>query len=251
MFGFFCWLILRTTEEKQHADQIFSILWVPSLLAFCAITLTALGNANTKGMVGLYCGALCGFLFYLMVIRLILRNLSVSASKFLLSLAGLALLFGEVLLYCASSYRSAHALQCDYVMKTGVCKGIVTVQADASYETLEKELDSLIVPSDRTILTLDRAAYIYLMSDLKMAAPTPGGWSETYEYWDQVSGMPDIIVCLTDQLNEKSERIQGVINDNYTRIGTAGAFSVYRINTPGEVVAFTDMTFQEQTRFDG
>lgn len=235
MLGLPCWLLLRSADQTRRVDRMFFVLWLPSLLAFCAITLTALGDATLKGLLGLYCGAFCGFLFFLFLIRFVLSKLSISVSEFLLSLAGLALLACEILLYCVSPYRSERAFRCDYVMQSGVCKGIVTVRADKSYETLEEELNSLLVQDDRTILSLDRAAYIYLMTDLKMATPMPEAWSEEYEYWRQVSGMPDVIVCLTNRLNEKTETMRTILHENYTQIGVAGDFSVYRINASGAV----------------
>ena len=181
--SFFCWLILRSTDERRKIDLMFYILWLPSILAFCAITLTSIGDANIKGLLGLYCGGLCGFLFLLFTIRVVLNKLSISASKLIISSAALAMLACEVLMYWANPYRSERAFRCNYVMQSGICKGIITVPSDSSYETLEIELNSLIVQSDRTILSLDRAAYLYLMTDLIMATPTPDAWMEDYMYW--------------------------------------------------------------------
>lgn len=235
--NFFCWLILRSTNERRKSDTMFYVLWLPSILAFCAITLTSVGEINIKGLLGLYCGGLCGFLSLLFTIRVVLKKLSISASKLIISCSALAILACEVLLYWANPYRSERAFRCNYVMQSGVCKGIITVPADLSFETLEKELNSLIVQRDRTILSLDRAAYLYLMTDLIMATPTPDAWMEDYMYWEQVTGKPDIILCLPDRLNEKSETIRNILEKEYTLIGTAGDFSVYRIVEPDEVPA--------------
>lgn len=222
------WPVLRRSAQKVLADRLFLLFWLPSTLAFCAVALTAYGDSNAKGMLGFYCGALCGFLLFILLVQVVLQKTDVRSPKALLAFCALALVVCEVQIYVVQPYRSASALDCDYVMPSGVCKGIVTVPEDESYALLEKELRALVRSEDQTILALDRAPYVYLMTNLRMAAPTPDGWYEDYAYWEEVSGLPDLILLQADRLSEKTQAFQNVLREHYSIVGTAGAFTVYR-----------------------
>lgn len=230
-FGFVFWLILRQTDQKPIADKLFLLLWLPSILAFCAVTLTALGDSSAKGLLGLYCGAFAGFLLFLLLLQVILVRLQLNSARTLLAFCALMLIAGNIQLYILNPYRSASAADCDYIMQSGICKGIVTVHTDESYEQLEKDLNALVQKDDETILALDRAPYIYLMTNLKMASPLPDGWAEEYDYWSQVSGMPDLIVFKAKRLSEKTQTFQDILRANYEEIGIAGLFTVYHLKS--------------------
>ena len=228
-----CYFILRKTDQRIHAANLFRFLWIPSLFLLCAVAITALGDASIKCLYGLYCGSISGICLVLLYMQSILGFLPKRRMpQYLLLLLGLMILSGEVLLYVINPYRSERAYRSDYKMETGVCKGIISVQADKYYEGVEQELDQLLTSKDKTILTLDRSPYLYLMSERIAASSSMGAWNEDYAYWEQVTGMPDIIVLLPELLQEKSQRINETLRTQYQMIGTAGEFDVYRISRP-------------------
>ena len=228
LLAMICWVCLVATEQKGAANQIMNMLWLPSLLAFCAVSLTAVGGDGGKSILGFYLGAVCGVILYLRLIAWLMESLGIRRWQGLLALASLLIVVGEVTLFWQNTYRAAMPADCNYVIESGPAKGIRTQPDDAAAVEAEKTLRALIDDADETMLVLDRGAYLYMAVDLKIAATTPGEWDGISRYWDEVTGKPDIILCLPELLPEKSEQIRRMLKTEYNAIGSAGAFDVYQ-----------------------
>ena len=121
-------------DERKYGAAIFLIFSLTSIVSFLAIGFTSI--RTDKAHVGLYCGAICTFLFMVMIMR----------KEYF---AGISLAWVGVLLAAICNigmayidhFQGASIQECTYRMQKGVFKGMMTWEDDVQFENLKECLE--------------------------------------------------------------------------------------------------------------
>lgn len=121
-------------EEKKQGIIIFLIFSLVSIASFLAIGFTSV--RTDKAHMGLYCGAMCTFLFMIMLTRKE-QFAGIAASIFVVLIVAMSNLGMAYI----DHFQGADIDECTYRMHKGVFKGIMTWEKDVQYENLKACLE--------------------------------------------------------------------------------------------------------------
>lgn len=207
------------SEEKKQGILMMLILGLISLASFLAIGFTSI--RTDKAHMGLYCGAMCTFLFMVMLVRTELY-------------AGASLSMVVVLLVAVCNtgmsyidhFQGADIKDCTYRMQKGLYKGIMTWEKDTQYENLKTCLEKNIFGENAIICMTDYNYYAACLDGNLRATEgnfdllqqeqqlcSGGSGEEIYKrtYW------PEVI--LIDKANaEKYTNVKEMILDDYYKM---------------------------------
>lgn len=191
----FCWVpflffYLEKGERRQGVIMLL-IFGLTSIAAFLAIGFTSL-RVNSAHC-GFYCGAICSFLFMIMIVRKeVFEGDSIAIGVILLiALCNIGMAYRD-------HFQGADIWECTYRMQKGIFKGIMTWEEDKEYEKLKECFEKISFSKNATIaitsnnchsIALDSGVLIgfnLLQSESMLQAGK--GISEVYEeiYWPEL-----------------------------------------------------------------
>ena len=225
----FLFLYLENGDKKQGVFMML-ILGLISLASFLAIGFTSI--RTDKAHMGLYCGAMCTFLFMVILVR----------KEFL---AGVPMSMVIVLLIAICNtgmsyidhFQGADIKDCTYRMQKGFYKGMMTWDQDMQYEKLKTCLEKEQF-DENAIISMSNYNYYAacLDGDLRAAegninllyyeellqAGEDNEYVFSHEYWPDVilidkSDVRDYI-CIKEQILDKYYRLELSEDDYYLYI---------------------------------
>ncbi len=147
----FLFFYLDETEKRQ-GKIIFLILGLVSIASFLAIGFTSV--RTDKAHMGLYCGAMCTFLFMIMLTRKE-QFVGIVVSMFVV----LTVAMSNLGMAYIDHFQGADIAECTYRMQKGVFKGIMTWEKDVQYENLKTCLEQKKFDKDALICMTDYNYY--------------------------------------------------------------------------------------------
>ena len=152
----FCWapflLFYLDGKDKRYGNVILLILGLISIASFLAIGFTSV--RTDKAHVGLYCGAICTFLFMVMLLK----------NEYFMELS-LSILIILLIAMCNTGmayidhFQGADIQDCTYRMQKGFFKGMMTWEKDIQYENLKVCLEQRSFDEDAFLCMTDYNYY--------------------------------------------------------------------------------------------
>lgn len=164
---YFCWApflyFYLEDKDKKIGKILFCILWGTAIAALFSVGFTA--AYETKAHMGLYSGAICTFIFMVLLAKeknFVKFNF---ASIVILLIAGC-----NLMIFYNNVYEGAKVSECNYLMQEGIYKGLMSTEDDVAYEHMGKILKELDLEKDSTL---------YISSDIYTPAYIEGNllWS--------------------------------------------------------------------------
>lgn len=152
----FCWApflyFYLDKEEREQGKVILLVLGLISIASFLAIGFTSV--RTDKAHVGLYCGAICTFIFMVMIVRKEhFREISLGIPVVLLiAVCNIGMAYID-------HYQGAEIEECTYKMQEGVYKGLWTWEEDIKYEHLKLCFEQLPVDKGTEMLLINPNDY--------------------------------------------------------------------------------------------
>lgn len=208
-------------EERRLAQLLFAGLWFPAIGSFFAIGATAL--YDVKASTGLYCGAICTFLFMILLARKIKLFEYLSGAHLLIILVALGNLF---MLY-HSVYEDEQVLACTHRMQTGIYKGIMAEEKDAELEIIAEKLDKIDF-SEIPSIYADPSRYMSVYIEGRFWFPSfapkdveqdlQSGSTEKYIDEKHSGRFPDVIVLSVEESQEYPQFTKYILLEKYELI---------------------------------
>lgn len=131
-------------KDRKTGRTFLLIFWMTAIAAFLAVCFTA--DNGMKPSIGLYSGAICTFLFMVWITGK--RKLAgIDGSIFIILLIAMC----NLLIFYNNVYGNARAAECDYKMKKGIYKGIISTEEDIPYEEMAECFQRLQLPENSTL----------------------------------------------------------------------------------------------------
>lgn len=130
-------------KDKRTGKVLLGVLWGTSWIAALAIGFTAL--YDIKASMGFYPGAICTFVFMLMILRNgnFSRKIGTTVLILLIAIINLFMLYNN-------PYENNRLEDCNYRIKEGVFKGIYAEEKDLLYERMGEILEEAGVQEGMT-----------------------------------------------------------------------------------------------------
>lgn len=156
----FCWapflLFYLDEKDRKFGNMMLLILGLISIASFFAVGFTSV--RTDKAHVGLYCGAMCTFLFMAMLLkREYFMGMSVSILIILLiAMCNTGMAYTD-------HFQGADIQDCTYRMQKGFFKGMMTWEKDIQYESLKSCLEQRTFGDNAFICMTDYNYYAACM----------------------------------------------------------------------------------------
>lgn len=147
-------------KDKKTGKILLLILWGTAIVALFSVGFTV--AYETKAHMGLYSGAICTFIFMVLLTKeedFVKMNLAILV---ILLIAGcnLAIFYSNV-------YEGAKVSECNHLMKKGIYKGIMSTEDDVAYEHMAEVFKQLDLKKDATLyVSSDVYTPAYIEGDL-------------------------------------------------------------------------------------
>ena len=223
-------LIRKKSERTGKYKDLIMVLSVSSLIAGIVYSMTALDGA-IKFSAGARAGAIVTLVMLFEVIKM--SDLKIGNKTAFGIIASLMMILNVFALY-SFSFEGLKPYDCNTMIKSGIYKGIIDIPVSAKrYETVEKDLASVITEGDKTITCGPYAMEFYLMSDLKPNAANLWGVNNTallFAYYEKYYGEPDIIVLHDSAWDETSPEFINFVDEKYNLVKYTDGFLIYHHN---------------------
>lgn len=228
---YFFWapfLYFYLDEKDKRAGKIFLLtFWITAIASFLAVCFTA--DNGMKPSIGLYSGAICTFLFMVLIVgKNTIAGIDIAElTIFLVALCNLLIFYSNV-------YGNTNISECDYLMKKGIFKGIVSTKDDIPYEEMAECFQNLELPDNATL---------YISSDAYIPAYIEGSmiWSgfdvlyveerlragEEIETFSELTGWPDAIIMDDEDCEKYDLVLKIIIPEKYNLAFSSYGYKMY------------------------
>ncbi len=190
--------------EDCRLGKLFWCLWMPGMASYFMMGLTS--NDAAKSTLGMYS---C-FIFSLVIMNRYREDECQKSETFLVSAIKAAMFLTvimEIVFFYTSTFMAGKLEDNHVRIATGIRAGLYAREEDARYSSIEEWINTQVQEGDSSIMVnASEMNGIYISSGLRSATyfftwtpylKNPDGscdWSDTYLYWNRVSGKPDLIL---------------------------------------------------------
>lgn len=229
------YLLLDKGKRKQYSIWIWFV-WLTCVISYFIISFTTAFASGKKGEMGLLPGAL---VFFILLDTLLVDetdNNMVSMNKCIPVLV----LVVNILIFYMNTFWSKPLIESNYVMQTGIYKGIITVKENKFFEERETRFKSYNLDYEGTIAVGDEQLMdTYLYTSLK-----PHSYSlwvnlsscistdnSSFERYYDLYTLPTYLV-FSPELNVEciAPNIKNVLQKNYDLIINDEIYTIYELN---------------------
>lgn len=233
---------LLNNKHKRIAKNLIYYLWIPSIVSYFTVGLTALGG-GAKSTFGVYTGSICTIIIIAIIIQEIISELKLAKLKksILSSLCLISIILTNFMLFYNTGFEGRSVSDSTYKVENGIFKGLYTNETDSFYIELEELVNKYVNDNDKTIFFTDSLQCGYLFTDLVPAEAhiwhdytqnndLTKEWENQFLYFDQVTGLPSVIVCKVDFESVKPEKFKKLLESNYREEIRTDSIIIYKLN---------------------
>ena len=229
-------------KHKRIAKNLICYLWFPSIVSYFAVGFTALGG-GAKSTFGVYTGSVCTIIIMAIIIQEIISELQLNKTikPILSNICLISIIVTNIMLFYNTGFDGRSVSESTYKVENGIFKGLYTKESDSFYIELEELVKRYVNDNDKTIFFTDSLQCGYLFTDLVPAEAhiwnnyiknndIVNEWENQFLYFNQVTGLPSIIVCKVDYESEKPEKFKKLLEFNYREEVRTDSIVIYKLN---------------------
>ncbi|MDE6947753.1 MAG: hypothetical protein K2P14_11270, partial [Anaeroplasmataceae bacterium] len=227
---YFCWApflyFYLENKDKKIGKLLLCILWGTAIAALFSVGFTV--AYETKAHMGLYSGAICTFIFMVLLAK------EENFAKLNFAPIVVLLIAGcNLMIFYNNVYEGAKVSECNYLMQEGIYKGIMSTEDDVAYEHMAKHLRKLDLEKDATL---------YVSSDIYTPAYIEGNllWSidllsieSSLQSGEEIAGVydakewPDVIIMGETEREYYPVILKEIIPEQYEMISSEYGYYMY------------------------